>query len=1295
VGAAVKHRKLVIPFRIERDIELSGFAQMMLGTRHFIDVFPEPEARLERFVIETQRSLLAQERSGDRQEGQASTWRVGKKNPNFTGRMALLDELESQLASGNGDGSVVVIYGPPGFGKTELAIEYAYRHRDRYRVACFLPSEQPTTLLDRFSELAPALGLPANNDTDAAVDAVRAELERSNDWLLILDNAEHAEDLERIIPHGGGHIMITSRNRGWRGLGARAAELRIEELTLKEATNFLLARSGEDDEAGALRLSGRLECNPLALDRAGALIDESQMRFSEYLDLLEQDLAHTLEPVLATWTVAFARLETESQEAIELINLLAFLAPDDIPLKELGLPWGAVNVLVKYAHAYRTGDNALSIHRSVQQISRDRLTPEESTGWLDRAVERLLAGVPEDGSDVASWTTFGRLRPHVDAVWRHADSIPTDPSALATLLDRIAVYLYNRALFEQSRQAFDEALRLAERAHGAHHPLVATIRNHIGALLRDLDDLREAQSHHEAALAVHRRTLGEVHPDVATDLYGLGQTLTERGDLAGAREALEQAIAIHTETLGPGHRAVAEDLAALFDALIRSGNLAGARKHLERAAALYTDLYGPDYPDVALAEYLFDLLSGVEAEQPSETTTEKQKLEKLIGVFERAYGADHPKVAELMRLLGDRLLVEKDLEGALECYQRVARIDEDKYRGTHRRVAKDFLRVFSVQAALERGDAARAALTRAWEIFESLGPTEDASVPPAHAALDEALDNLGQISGAIREFEQVQTIVGDVCGADSPAAATVLDYLGAELLEAREAGRARDVHEQALKMLETAYGEDNARVARCLARLAAAQQAVEKPDLAGAKASLERARSIFRSAGDAYRLDLMNTLIALQAVHSAVVAADAARKQRGPTQAEHQAGLQISKEINEAVGDVLGVDALIARAEAQRSEGDLESARQTDEKVLGMVEMTYGANHPDVAQALNRIGTDLAMLGDPSGALERFHRALTIHETEYGPNHVRVAEDLLLNLFRTQIQIGDLASAEPSFTRALGILEGENDPRTAGVRTYGWIRLGDAAVAHQRAGDAQRLYELGVAAGTGPEDLAGQAASHARLAGLAAGRNDRVLVAEHLHTSATLYRESGSSDPFWEVARECSPSAPQQARAALDEALSALRKDPALQEHMRTFHPVLVGSLPGTWFAKESMTLLAPDGQANVIASSEPLDETIDTHHYAEVQGDLLRNEFPGYDERRFEKKTMFGGREGYIREFEWTPPDGVPVTQIQLYYTEAERGFTATATTPSSHFPAVELELRQLLDALIIDQSSPDSPAS
>jgi hypothetical protein len=143
----------------------------------------------------------------------------------------------------------------------------------------------------------------------------------------------------------------------------------------------------------------------------------------------------------------------------------------------------------------------------------------------------------------------------------------------------------------------------------------------------------------------------------------------------------------------------------------------------------------------------------------------------------------------------------------------------------------------------------------------------------------------------------------------------------------------------------------------------------------------------------------------------------------------------------------------------------------------------------------------------------------------------------------------------------------------------------------------------------------------------------------------------------------------------------------------RAFRPRLTAPLLDGWVAtKESLTLLAPSGKANVIASREPLAPGMDTAEYAEAQSDHLRTELPEYRQLSFEETEVFGGRPGLIRRFEWNPPEGNRVTQIQLYYAESGAGYTATATTESADFDGYESDLRAVLEGLTVadDESGP-----
>ena len=83
------------------------------------------------------------------------------------------------------------------------------------------------------------------------------------------------------------------------------------------------------------------------------------------------------------------------------------------------------------------------------------------------------------------------------------------------------------------------------------------------------------------------------------------------------------------------------------------------------------------------------------------------------------------------------------------------------------------------------------------------------------------------------------------------------------------------------------------------------------------------------------------------------------------------------------------------------------------------------------------------------------------------------------------------------------------------------------------------------------------------------------------------------------------------------------------------FRPRIAAAVPDDWFVKESITLLAPDGQANIIASGEPLDDDLTSERYAQVQGELLVAEFPGYKQLSFGPIELFEGRSGFVRKFE------------------------------------------------------------
>jgi hypothetical protein len=68
------------------------------------------------------------------------------RNPNFTGRDQMLDRLHSALRSGRPAALTQAIAGLGGVGKTQLALEYAYRYASEYSLSVSALRKQPAQL---------------------------------------------------------------------------------------------------------------------------------------------------------------------------------------------------------------------------------------------------------------------------------------------------------------------------------------------------------------------------------------------------------------------------------------------------------------------------------------------------------------------------------------------------------------------------------------------------------------------------------------------------------------------------------------------------------------------------------------------------------------------------------------------------------------------------------------------------------------------------------------------------------------------------------------------------------------------------------------------------------------------------------------------------------------------------------------------------------------------------------------------------------------------------------------------
>ena len=106
------------------------------------------------------------------------------------------------------------LQGLGGVGKTQLAVEYAYKFSHDYQVVWWIPADQAALARAALASLAPRLGITGATRIEEAVSAVLDALRRGEPfqhWLLIFDNADQPETIREITDAGLKNSPIVSR----------------------------------------------------------------------------------------------------------------------------------------------------------------------------------------------------------------------------------------------------------------------------------------------------------------------------------------------------------------------------------------------------------------------------------------------------------------------------------------------------------------------------------------------------------------------------------------------------------------------------------------------------------------------------------------------------------------------------------------------------------------------------------------------------------------------------------------------------------------------------------------------------------------------------------------------------------------------------------------------------------------------------------------------------------------------------------------------------------------------------
>ena len=621
------------------------------------------------------------------------------RNPHFAGRQRVLESLHQSLTASGTAGRVQAISGGGGVGKSQVALEYAYRHEDEYGLIWWLPADDPGTLAWHYAQLAERLGLALARAAgpEQVGGAVQRELKRRGDWLLIFDNALDREHVRPYLPEPSGHVLITSREVKWDGV---ARSILLGPLDRKESVEFLLRRTGRKEDSAAGTLAKALGDLPLALEQAAALIEQTGTSCRDYLNRFESHWAELLRAgpisgdypnaVAMTWELASREVEQREPQTAALLKILGHLGSEEIPLSllrkataalpvplnttfgsQLGLT-DALDMLRRFA-LLSVNDRAIFIHHCVAALTRQRLPEEQRNNWCAVALDMMQRTFRFDAdAPAAMWRECGEALPHALAAAGHAEAARVTPDVNAKLLNNIGEYLHQVGQYEEARSVLQRALAQSDTAHGPEDPRRSAIANNLGRVFKRLGDIEQARGCFETAFVLDRTAYGEDHPHVAEAVNNYGTTLHATGDVGTALQQFEWALEICRNHYGPEHLKVGIVTNNIGYALANQGELDGAIDHFIRALAMAESSCGPDH---ALSAQIRTNL-GAALRLQGQTDAARAELERAAGAGEAALGPDHPDYARILGHLGSLHMQRGELHSARSYFLRALEIDE-------------------------------------------------------------------------------------------------------------------------------------------------------------------------------------------------------------------------------------------------------------------------------------------------------------------------------------------------------------------------------------------------------------------------------------------------------------------------------------------------------------------------------------------------------------------------------------------------------------------------------------------
>ncbi|KAL2115914.1 hypothetical protein VTJ04DRAFT_10169 [Mycothermus thermophilus] len=594
---------------------------------------------------------------------------------NFVARPSVTAELEKcllpQPCSRETRRRIFVLYGLGGIGKTQLAADFARRHKDVFSSIFWIDGRSEDRLKQSFASCAARIPegqisersrkarLQSKEDRKTVVAEVLDWLARpgNSNWLLIFDNVDQdvnesstgAYDIRQYLPGDHGSVLITTRLSRLAQLGESLQLRAVDDQLAQAIFQKWFGSEGALDEAGR-ELLDLLHGLPLALAQAASFLRETGIGTASYVRLYKQQWDDLMRSngqsgfplvdyeqgsVATTWTVSFKAIEAQNKNAANLLRLWAFVDGRDLwhgllqAAIDIDKEWpqwlcdiasnevrylDAVELLLRYSmiesHESVQGGHMMHpvVHRWASHIQ-DSAAKKE---FLRLAVMAIGILVPdEDSRDY--WVVHQRLLPHVERCSWWIGEISKkgwsfDDTTSLGAIHNLGKLLYHQGRLTEAESMYQRALEGKEKALGRNHLLTLDTVSNLGVLYEAQGRLTEAEPMYQRALEGCEKVLGRNHPSTLNTVNNLGVLYDAQGRLTEAESMYQLALEGYEKVLGRDHALTLETVYNLGCLYRDQHRLMEAESMYQRALSGLQSALGSSHPKTQLARRTLDEL---------------------------------------------------------------------------------------------------------------------------------------------------------------------------------------------------------------------------------------------------------------------------------------------------------------------------------------------------------------------------------------------------------------------------------------------------------------------------------------------------------------------------------------------------------------------------------------------------------------------------------------------------------------------------------------------------------------